>query len=260
MEKIMMHMSGIYKKQSFYDAVQENMQVFDNCDMRGTDCYCDEQAMAQIEKQIQSCTGRGIHFIDSGNYHYLTYLWLKKIDGAFGLILFDHHPDIQAPLFGNILSCGGWVKMALDTLPHLQWVLCVGVNEDLLADREEDVRVSYLTEQEIQKENIQVSSYINTWLQKKCVGGKRALPVYVSVDKDVLEEEALKTNWDNGTLSEAEIMDGIRMIAQQTQILGLDICGEPANEEESDVHEIQKSDAINHRFMDFINNLEKNLI
>ena len=37
----------------------------------------------------------GIHFLDSGNYHYVTGIMTEQIKQGFSLILFDHHTDMQ---------------------------------------------------------------------------------------------------------------------------------------------------------------------
>ena len=37
-------------------------------------------------------------------------LWMEKITEPFSLVLFDRHPDTQRPSFGDITSCGGWVR------------------------------------------------------------------------------------------------------------------------------------------------------
>ena len=88
--------------------------------------YCDEEAEAAIKERISLMGPSGIHFLDSGNYHYLSKLWLDKIEGEFELLVFDHHTDMQMPMFGNILSCGGWIQAALDTNTRLKRVYLAG--------------------------------------------------------------------------------------------------------------------------------------
>ena len=41
-------------------------------DLSGCNCYCDAEASDRIRKEIQAFTGNGLHFIDSGNYHYMS--------------------------------------------------------------------------------------------------------------------------------------------------------------------------------------------
>ena len=103
---IVMHMSGAYEPQNFYD---ENDILVDCRDISGTNCYCDDIAKHQLREKVANLSYHDIHFLDSGNYHYLSLLWLEKIKEPFSLVLFDHHPDMQPPSFGAITSCGGWV-------------------------------------------------------------------------------------------------------------------------------------------------------
>ena len=97
-----------------------------NCyDIKGTHGYCDVSAQEALRARMRTygVTPAGVHFLDNGNYHYLSYLFLREIDAPFTLILIDHHPDLRAPLFSAdgaeetsagtnhnncILSCGGW--------------------------------------------------------------------------------------------------------------------------------------------------------
>ena len=114
MKKLMvvMHMSGAYAEQTFYKEKKEGWQICQiTCqDIEGTNCYCDDAAKESLRERVRPYSYEGIHFLDSGNYHYLSLLWLEKIKEPFSLILFDHHPDLQDPSWGGITSCGGWGK------------------------------------------------------------------------------------------------------------------------------------------------------
>ena len=81
---------------------------------------------------IADYPAEGVHFIDSGNYHYLTKFWTDKLETPFSLIVFDHHPDMQPPLFDNILSCGSWVKDILDHNNNCKKVIIVGASDKLI--------------------------------------------------------------------------------------------------------------------------------
>ncbi len=52
------------------------------------------------------------------------------------------------------------------------------------------------------------------------------LPVYLSIDKDVLSEEYARTNWDQGQLSLKLLQEILQWICSRNRILGVDICGE----------------------------------
>lgn len=254
---IFFNMSGIYQKQEFYqEAVRNNAYVVQGTAMKGTDCYCDDEAVRRLEEAIKKHSPKGIHYIDSGNYHYISYLWLKKIEMPFELILFDHHPDMQHSLFGDILSCGGWVENALKSCSGLKRVLCIGVNEQLL--KEEIIssgNVTFLSKQQLEQENL--CSVIEQWLSMKDHVVKE-LPVYISIDKDVLSEEVVKTNWDQGTMQMETLLTALQCIFGKRKVIGVDICGEPLNDEKVSEEELKKSSMVNSQFMHFINNLEKN--
>ena len=56
----------------------------------------------------------------------MSRLWLELVTEPFDLLVFDHHTDMQEPAFGGILSCGGWVRAALEELPLLHRVYLAG--------------------------------------------------------------------------------------------------------------------------------------
>lgn len=128
---MIMNFSGVYEMQGLKTALEkkvdsvvaeaENMAAkpvitqLDFQDIPGTNCYCDSLAEEEIGKRIIPFGPEGLHFLDSGNYHYLTKLWLELVKEPFELLVFDHHTDMQCPAFGGILSCGGWIREALET-------------------------------------------------------------------------------------------------------------------------------------------------
>ena len=183
-------MTEAYDYQSFYKEI-EDCCILDCKSIEGTRCYLDDLAKDTLERQLVPFNHEGIHFIDSGNYHYLSLLWLKKIKEDFNLILFDHHPDNQPPSFGMITSCGGWVLEATETLPHLKNVYTYGVGEEIpTADIPRD------------------------------------LPVYISIDKDVLSTEFALTDWDQGDMTISTMLKMLEEISVNRHILGVDICGD----------------------------------
>lgn len=76
--------------------------------------YCEKESLKIIERKLVKRKHKGITFIGSGNYHYITYLLLKEIQKPFTLILFDHHSDINLSIYArsNIISCGNWVSFS----------------------------------------------------------------------------------------------------------------------------------------------------
>src|SRR5262249_52047382 len=53
----------------------------------------------------------------SGDFHYLTALWLRRIKQLTSVFVFDNHPDwdIRPPRW----ACGGWINRALE-LAHVR--------------------------------------------------------------------------------------------------------------------------------------------
>ena len=129
-----------YEEQEFYKRLEQEgwEAVLTACEnLEGTNCYCGEAAAEALRERIQAFGLSGIHFLDSGNYHYVSRLWLEQAEEPFDLLVFDHHTDMQEPAFGGILSCGGWVRAALEELPLLRQVYLAGPPADSREAREE---------------------------------------------------------------------------------------------------------------------------
>lgn len=198
---IVMHLSGAYAPQTFYRGTA--MEI-DCRDIAGTNCYCDDEAKESLRKRISECDISDIHFIDSGNYHYISLLWLERIREPFSLILFDHHPDMQPPSFGEITSCGGWVREALETNAFLECVYLVGADAELLREVLPDTRVK---------------TGMFAWKDD-------SRPIYISLDKDVLREEDARCDWDQGDMTLDNLEHILKTLLEQHSVLGMDVCGE----------------------------------
>ena len=135
--------TGVYAEQPFMQGLRgrDGTRYIDCSDIPGTDCYCDDEAVEAIRKRIADAGithARGIHFFDNGNYHYMSKIWTDMVQEPFSLVVFDHHPDMQEPRFGNILSCGGWVLEVLRSNPFVQGVTLIGVADHLHVVRDAD--------------------------------------------------------------------------------------------------------------------------
>lgn len=113
-----LNFSGVYDEESW---LPEGVRLIDLSPLEGTNCYCDSAAAEAVRKAIEGFPAGGIHWIDTGDYHYVSLFWMEKIAVPFCLALFDNHPDDQAGAFGEqILSCGSWVKAARGSLPLME--------------------------------------------------------------------------------------------------------------------------------------------
>ena len=93
------------------------------------DLYCSRQAEEKIREKIKPYGIHGIHFLDSGNYHYVTEIMTSQIQKEFQLVVFDHHTDMQKPMIEHMTSCGDWAGKVLETNPWLQQLVLIGPQE-----------------------------------------------------------------------------------------------------------------------------------
>ena len=237
--------TGVYAKQPFMQELRESaasnrdIHWLDCTQIAGTDCYCDDDAVKTIRGQIADAgitDARGIHFIDGGNYHYMSKIWTDMVQEPFSLVVFDHHPDMQEPRFGGILSCGGWVLEVLKNNPFVQSVTLIGVADHLVDEIRTEIS---------QTENARVLDKV-TFIRESELSEtafssiSRPTPLYISIDKDALTPAYAATNWDQGSLSTESLKGIIASLAASHKILGIDICGERARDIED-----SRADALN---------------
>jgi hypothetical protein len=256
--------SGVYAEQPFMQGLREGAGKFSaglNAEIRwmdctgipGTDCYCDDDAVTQVRKQIATAgikSNRGIHFFDNGNYHYMSKIWTDMVQEPFSLVVFDHHPDMQEPRFGNILSCGGWVLEVLKSNPFVQGVTLIGVADHLADEIGSDDKVTFIRESELfqipgRARNDGVANTVQaSW--RPTSRHLESVPLYISIDKDALAPAYAATNWDQGSFSTEMLKNTIAGLAASHKILGVDICGERARDFAGDEnHNVQEADALN---------------
>lgn len=243
----------------------DNTHYIDCTDIPGTDCYCDDEAVEAIRRRIAGAgitDARGIHFFDNGNYHYMSKIWTDMVQEPFSLVVFDHHPDMQEPRFGNILSCGGWVKKVLEENKFVQSVTLIGVADHLVDEIRAELsqasdanildKVTFIHESELyqipgQARNDAIASTVQTsW--RPWSRHLESASLYISIDKDALSPDNAATNWDQGSLSLEHMKAIIEALAQGHKIIGIDICGERARDFAGDEHHsVQEADALNDR-------------
>ena len=126
---VLMNFSGIYREEEFWKTDRYPGLSF-RMSVGQTAIVMRKQSQRLINEQKIYPTA-GIHFIDSGNYHYMTRLWLTRMDQPFCLLVYDNHTDMHLRLWWD-LSCGGWIAAALEDLENLKYVILVGPDESSL--------------------------------------------------------------------------------------------------------------------------------
>lgn len=218
-----MNFSGIYKQQQFWQTgeIQRNISWVEVQELPGSNCYCDGDAMETLRQKLEEFDADGIHFIDSGNYHYMSRIWLEKLNTPFRLVVFDNHTDMQPPAFGGLLSCGGWVAASLEELPLLKEVLLVGPDQEAFDQTEPVLRekVRFLSREKLGEMTLEEKVSFFEELTAE-------LPMYLSVDKDVLCPEEASTTWSQGEMTLEELCEFVKILLEKQDILGMDVCGE----------------------------------
>ena len=218
-----MNFSGIYKQQQFWQTgeIQRNISWVEVQELPGSNCYCDGDAMETLRQKLEEFDADGIHFIDSGNYHYMSRIWLEKLNTPFRLVVFDNHTDMQPPAFGGLLSCGGWVAASLEELPLLKEVLLVGPDQEAFDQTEPVLRekVRFLSREKLGEMTLEEKVSFFEELTAE-------LPTYLSVDKDVLCPEEASTTWSQGEMTLEELCQFVKILMEKQDSLGMDVCGE----------------------------------
>lgn len=278
MQTTILDFTGVYSFQPFMQALKGSsrqvsaaanaeIRYIDCADISGTDCYCDDEAVEIIRRRIAAAgikDAGGIHFFDNGNYHYMSKIWTDMVQEPFSLVVFDHHPDMQEPRFGNILSCGGWVKKVLEENKFIGNVVIIGVADHLVDEIREELsqagdtstldKVTFIKESEIRETGSPTSfsrtpssfSRMRESLRSPTESGMTEGRIYLSIDKDALSPAYAATNWDQGSLDVAALKDIIAGLATNHKIIGVDICGERARDFAGDEHHtMQEADALN---------------
>lgn len=233
---LLMNLSGTYEEQDFWR--EEPVTWIRLEDLSGTNCYCDEPAFRAIREKIREFVLSGIHFIDSGNYHYMTRIWMDKAKSPFSLLVFDNHTDMQPPAFGGLLSCGGWIADALESVELLDHVFLVGPDQPAFDQVQQTYkeRVTFLSREDLQaaRQTDSSSGVAASFLEMLSEYEKKAgklSPVYLSVDKDVLNEQEVKTTWSQGDMSLTELKSCLEELqsflkARKLPLQAADVCGE----------------------------------
>ena len=218
-----MNFSGIYKQQQFWQTgeIQRNISWVEVQELPGSNCYCDGDAMETLQQKLEEFDADGIHFIDSGNYHYMSRIWLEKLNTPFRLVVFDNHTDMQPPAFGGLLSCGGWVAASLEELPLLKEVILVGPDQEAFDQTEPTLRekVRFLSREKLREMTLEEKVSFFKELTAE-------LPTYLSVDKDVLCPKEASTTWSQGEMTLEELCQFVKILLEKQDILGMDVCGE----------------------------------
>ena len=172
----------------------------------------------------------------SGDFHYLTALWIRRVAQPVTLVSFDNHPDwdVRPPKWG----CGGWVNRALE-LPNVKHVAVWGCGNfecwwphqifgNRRAEREDRLEVHPWADDRSASARQRRGAIVRQdWQQRflafvKNLGGAC---VYVTIDLDCLRAEDAVTNWESGRFTLEDLEWALSELGHIDRIVGGDICG-----------------------------------
>lgn len=225
--------TGVYRD---YDMAEYGgARYFDLTALEGTDMYCSEDSaklLSSLADRIRAMDegSPGIHFMDSGNFHYMSLFFLQHIDEPFSLVLFDNHPDMQPPMLRGVLSCGDWAAGLLKICRCLRRLVLLGPGDTALAGLQPDERLVTIPRCDFARTAESASPFSDAM--------DPHFPVFLSIDKDVFEKNLVRTNWDQGILDFEQFESMVRWLARYFSIAGVDICGEyPPDEVPAELEE-----------------------
>lgn len=191
-ENLILNFSDVYTRGGFTEALRERGEIFrleDLSGVPGTSCYLDPSAREKILSAAAPLTEL-FRWIDTGDYHYVSALFSGLVREPFTLLVFDNHPDDQAPAFEGVLSCGSWVLEA-EKNP-----LCRRVVKEGPDGRFDPLDFS------------------------------PSEAVYISIDLDILGAQYMRTDWSQGEWTPAELKSALNRVASTgARVLAVDICG-----------------------------------
>ena len=212
-------------------------EILDFSSLEGTNCYCDAESAEHLRKAIAGQDGlQRVNWIDTGDYHYISALTTERIEEDYILAVFDHHPDMQEPMAEGMLSCGNWAREAFikQAKPdeghinrgHMKQLLLIGINPELELEFLDLIMEEVLAIEENEFRDIKAESFKLSADSRDMIALlHKKLPIYISLDLDVLGKAYARTNWDQGRMGLDELKCMIDVLTKGRKLIGADICG-----------------------------------
>ncbi len=193
----------------------------------GLQFYADRAARAAFRKLVGRATADSdVWLLGSGDFHHLTLLRLERMADPFTLVVFDNHTDCSS--MGPKYHCGNWLYHAA-VLPGCRSVLHFGATE-----HRGFTSAWFGTRRLIEKgrwvetrgPSMAAESRIQPFAETIAAKNAQRIPVYVSIDKDVLREEEAPGDWENGLMGLEQLGQMLGHLAHAYPLAGADITGE----------------------------------
>ncbi len=192
----------------------------------GLQFYADRTARALFRKVVGRAPTSHVCLIGSGDFHHLTLLRLERLAGPFLLVVFDNHSDCSS--IGPRYHCGNWLYHAA-LLSGCRKVLHFGSTEHrgftsaCFGSGRLIRKGSWI---ETPGRDVTADSDIQRFAETLAGHNPERIPVYASIDKDVLCGEEAPGDWENGVLRLEQLRAMLEHLTRAYPVAGADITGE----------------------------------
>jgi arginase family enzyme len=212
-------------------------------------------AMAELGRRLEGSGApageTSVSFYGSGDFHHVTAGLLAGTTQDVTVVHFDNHPDWVR--FPATFNCGAWVNRALE-LRHVRRVVTIGpCSDDLVRPELQFANLPAVSEGRItlypwRHEPSRIWGRYRDGAAHRQEGGHLhwrnladeswpdfldelvdALPtraIWLTIDKDVLGPDEAVTNWDQGGLPLARLLEAVEHLSLNAEIVGVDVCGD----------------------------------
>lgn len=182
-------------------------------------------------------------FVGSGDFHHLSLALIARAAAAqrapIDVLVLDNHPDNMRLPWG--VHCGSWVSRVA-ALPNVACVDVAGItSDDIALGHAWENRLLPLARGRVRYWSIGVDvrwarrvglshAFIDFDSAEAMVDALRdhiagsAAPLYLSIDKDVLDARDAHTNWDQGVLRLPQLLE--LAATTRDRVVGVDVTGE----------------------------------
>src|SRR5579859_1798768 len=176
--------------------------------------------------------GHGTAFLGSGDFHHVSHALIARrgAQRMFKVVVLDNRPDNMRFPFG--IHCGSWVRRVA-ALPWVSHVHVLGItSSDVAAGHAWENYFTPLLRGKLTNWCIGVDV---RWAARLGLAGRflafdsaeglldrfaetqrnDPAPAYLTIDKDVLAAGVARTNWDQGCMSEAQMLEAIALRSEE---------------------------------------------
>ena len=204
-------------------------------------CTLHTYSQLRRDMQLQLPAEHGPVFTGSGDFHHTSLLLIERLarHGPLDVLILDNHPDNMRYPWG--IHCGSWVSH-VTRLPFVRHVHVMGItSSDVAWNHAWENRTAALWRGRLSYWCIGVDTRwagriglgravrsfdrVETMLEafaKQQEGNSS--PIYLSIDKDVLSPQVVRTNWDQGRMDERQLAQAIGLV--RPRLVGSDVTGD----------------------------------